>query len=120
MDLSDATFSLPENKMKVASYSALDERVTLKNPSVETRHCYRNSLEQHSELIAKSNLKTIYTQFILTEKGAITHIGVYEKDTVGLYEKAIDIIKNCGIEFIPGKIDGKHVASEVYFPIEFN
>lgn len=117
--LSNDAFKLPENKKIVASFSALDERVTLVEPTVEVINCYQNMVGESQELAKASNLKTIYTRFVVTETGEITDVDVYEKDNAGLYKKAIAFIQNCGISFIPGKINGKAVASEAYFPIEF-
>ena len=120
MELSDDFFKLPANKKVVASYTALDERVSLEEPTAENIACYRNLLSENKNLTQASNIKKIYTRFIVTEKGKITDVDVLEKDNVGLYKKAIAFIENCDFTFIPGKINGKAVASEVYFPIEFN
>lgn len=112
-------FNLPNGKDVVASFSALDDRVELDPPSRDQIRCYQQLVRKAISTIEKNIPVTIYLQFILSEEGKISNLGVVERDKYGLYLTAIDILKNCGLSFIPGKINGKPVASETYFPVEF-
>lgn len=113
-------FNLPNYKSVVASYSALDEGVELESPNRNQIRCYQQTVQKAVSTIVKEDPITIYLQFILDENSEISELGVLERDKYGLYLAAIDILKNCGLNFKPGKIDGKQVASETYFPVEFD
>ncbi|MEP0004887.1 MAG: energy transducer TonB [Balneola sp.] len=112
-------FNLPNDKDVVASFSALDDRVELDSPSRDQIRCYQQMVQKAVSTIEKKETITIYLQFILDENGEISELGVLERDKYGLYLAAIDILKNCGLNFKPGKINGQPVASETYFPVEF-
>ena len=110
-------FDLPISKTIAASFEALDTQVEMLSPSQETIDCYRSKLG----LIKPGNDKhTVYVQFIVTKDGTLKFIAPYQKDEMRFYRIAVDIVKNCGLEFKPGLIDGKAVNSEVYFPVEFS
>lgn len=112
-------FNLPENKFIAASYTALDEGVELVSPSSKQIKCYQQLVQEADSKLVKEENITTYLQFVLTEDGDIFELGVLERDRYGLYLIAIDILKNCDLSFKPGKIDGKSVTSEVFFPVEF-
>lgn len=110
-------FKVPDKEV-VASYSALDKQVSLKTPTQANRNCYLEKVNKARNKIQIYSF-TSYVEIIVSETGALTHIEPYEKDEYGLFEFAVDIIKNCGLEFSPGQIDNKSISSMVYFPIEF-
>lgn len=112
-------FDLPEDKLIAASYSALDENVELVPPSKNQIQCYQELIQGAVYKIDKKEKITIYLQFVLSEKSEISELGVVERDKYGFYLTAIDVLKDCDIQFKPGKINGSPVASETYFPIEF-
>jgi len=112
-------FNLPTDKIVAASFSVLDKRVELNSPSRDQIRCYQEMVQKAVSSVVKEEPITIYLQFILDENGEISELGVLERDKLGLYLTAIDILKNCGLSFKPGIIDGKSVASQTYFPVEF-
>jgi hypothetical protein len=112
-------FNLP-GKLIAASYTALDQQVKMKDPSKDEIECYRANILKAPDLYSRTKKVTSYISFVLTTEGTIKFVKPYEKDEHGLYQIATDILNNCGLIFIPGKIDGKPVDSEVYFPVEFN
>lgn len=112
-------FNLPAGKLIAASFSVLEEKVELKTPSRDQIQCYQQMVQKTVSTVVKTDPITIYLQFILNENGEISDLSVLERDKYGLYLTAIDILKNCGLRFKPGKIDGKPVTSETYFPVEF-
>lgn len=109
-------FDLPDKPI-VASMEALDVQVDLKQPSQATIQCFQekflNVSKQQGEKV------TIYTSLVVNVDGTIEHVEPYEEDSDGFYKTAVDIIKNCGFEFIPGQIEGEAINSLLYFPIEF-
>lgn len=109
-------FKLP-NKPVVAAYSALDSWAELQKPTREQMQCYQQKLATVSKPAGEKY--TSYIRFVLQKDGKIEFVEPHEKDEEGFFRVAIDIIQHCGLQFSPGKIEGKPVESEVYFPIEF-
>ena len=109
-------FNLPD-KPVAAAFSALDSRVTLIEPSQEQIICY----QQKVRAVSKENGEkfTSYISFFLSKEGVIMYVDAHEDDEFGFYEVGIDVIKDCGFQFVPGQIQGEAVDSQVYFPIEF-
>lgn len=112
-------FKLPKDKLIVASYSALDKNVDLNPPTQETINCYREKVQNALKSNPITEPLTIYLSLIVHENGEITNIETVEKDELGLYQTAIDILKNCDLKFIPGQIEDKAISSIAYFPIQF-
>jgi hypothetical protein len=110
-------FNLPA-KVTVASFSALDKPVDLKPPAQTAIDCYNQKLEAASGSLPPQSY-VCYVGFIVSETGAVSHVDPYEEDAYGVYKIAVDIINNCGFEFMPGEIAGEAVSSWVYFPIQF-
>lgn len=109
-------FSLPD-KPVAASYTALDKRVALSEPTPKQIKCYQERLQLAKNFTGKP-FKSFVT-FILDADAEISHLEAFEKDEQGYSKIAIDILENCGLEFIPGEINGEKVASQVYFPVDF-
>lgn len=112
-------FNLPQ-KLIVASYSVLDQRVKLQEPTPQSIECYRMNILKAPGPYGHTKKVNAIVSFILTVEGNIKFVKPYEKDEFGLYKIAVDIINNCGLKFTPGMINGKLVDSEVYFPVEFS
>jgi len=109
-------FELPK-KLVVASYSTLDIQPNLHSPSDFGKRCYTKKVNAVSK---KGGEKiTVYVSLIVTAKGKIKNVESTQEDEFGFYKTAIDIVKNCGLKFDPGKINGKLVSSKIYFPITF-
>ncbi|MEM0942167.1 MAG: hypothetical protein AAGI25_20605 [Bacteroidota bacterium] len=111
-------FKLPEIPT-VASVQSLDLRVQLRPLNKLQIECYNKSIEKASKIKGRTTDYTIYLRFVLTESGETKFIEIYNPDRFGLGEIAMDIMKSCGLTFIPGRIGNVTVASEVFFPIEF-
>ncbi|WP_405207124.1 hypothetical protein [Aquimarina sp. LLG6339-5] len=109
-------FKLPDKPL-AASFTALDSQIKMKKPTQEQIQCYQQKIGVVSK--GKGEKFTSYISFLLQKDGEIKFIAPYEKDENGFYKVGIDVIKNCGFQFDPGKIQGKPIDSEVYFPIEF-
>ncbi|RZN80602.1 MAG: hypothetical protein EVB11_11495 [Winogradskyella sp.] len=117
--IDDSEFSLPSDKIIAASYTALDKRIELKRPSQDKINCYLGKVQ---DAVNKTNIDkpiTSYVSFIVASNGDLKHIEPLERDNQELYKVAMDIIKNCDFEFLPGEIDGTPVSSLTYFPVEF-
>lgn len=109
-------FKIPKKPIG-ASFTALDEHADIEKPTEAQIQCYQNKVQGISK--SEGERYTTYVTFLLEKDGTIQFVDTFEKDEDGLYEVAIDIIKNCGFTFIPGKIKGEPVASQVFFPVEF-
>ncbi len=110
-------FEIPAKKILVASFEALDKEVDVKPISLASEACFR---KKFSEVTSQSKDRyTSYVGFIVSDVGKISHIEPYEQDEFGYYKIAVDIISNCGLEFIPGQIKGENVSSWLYFPVNF-
>lgn len=109
-------FDLPAKPL-AAAYTALDQQVDLKPPTTEQIQCYQEKVLAASNQEGEKFIS--YISFLLQKNGEIKFIEPVEKDDDGFYKIAIDVISNCGFQLIPGKIEGKHVDSQVYFPVEF-
>ncbi|MBL0765289.1 hypothetical protein [Marivirga atlantica] len=116
LEFSDSTFNLPEKPITVA-FSTLDKEVELKNPSKESINCYQQKVAEASKNGGESYI--IYLDFVLDKNGAIQYIHPVDKYDEALVEVAKDILKNCGVEFIPGELNGETVSSEMFFPVGF-
>lgn len=109
-------FELPEKPI-AASYTALDEQVQLEKPSQDQIRCYQVKVNTVSK--EGGEKITSYVSFMLTETGELKYFEALEKDPEDLYKVALDIAENCGFQFIPGKINGEAVNSQVYMPVDF-
>lgn len=109
-------FKLPEKEV-AASSTALDNQIEMKQPSQDQIRCYQQKVGSVSKMGGEKYI--CYISFILKKDGDIRFIEAYEEDDNGFYKVALDVVENCGFEFKPGKIAGKSVDSQVYFPIEF-
>lgn len=109
-------FKLP-NKPIAASFSVLDQNANLNEPTQNQIQCYQNKVRNASK--SGGEQYRVYVTFLLEQDGTIRFIDTVEKDEGDLYKVAIDVIKNCGFSFVPGKIKEEAVASQVVFPIDF-
>lgn len=119
LDLDQKDFELNMDKIIVASYSALDKNVELIPPNQESIECYR---EKHKSGIAKKDVNEpviCYLSFVINRKGELSYLTPVEDIHGELNEIAVDILKNCGLKFSPGEINGRAVSSLAYFPVEF-
>jgi len=115
-EVKEREFNLP-NKPVAASFSALDQKIEMKQPTEEVINCYRERVAAVSNPEGKEY--TVYVKFLLKKDGKIEFIEPVEEDELGFFKVAVDIMLYCGIEFIPGKIDGVNVDAQMYFPIVF-
>jgi hypothetical protein len=113
-------FQLPAVKPVVASYSTLDKEPGMKEISPQAQECYDLKAKTAPVAFHRSREVSCVVLFIVTADGKIQHVHPYEKDDYGLHKIAVDVVKNCGIEFTPGEIDGKPVSSEFYMIVGFN
>lgn len=118
-EVKDVEFKLPEIPF-VASFQSLNARVQLAPMDQSQVDCYQKTVKKASKIKGRTKAHTTYLSFVVTESGEIRFIKVYNPDNFGLGEAAKRIINECNIKFIPGKIGNVNVASEVFFPIEFN
>lgn len=120
LELDQHDFEVPGEKIIVAAYTALDKRVELRQPSRTQLDRYQTLIREGVKDISldKDNYKS-YVGFVVTRKGELQFIEALEQDPHGLYKIAERAIRECGFEFIPGKIDGRKVSSLAYFPVEF-
>jgi len=114
--IEDVEFELDDKPM-AASYTALDESYDLKQPTQEQIQCYQEQVSAASKL--DGTRYVVYVRFLLTADGTISFVEALEEDEGGLYKVAKEVVQNCGLEFIAGKIGGHSVDAEVYFPVEF-
>jgi hypothetical protein len=105
------------NKIIVASFSALDQKIDIKEPTEENINCYQEKVINASK--PNGEEFTVYIRIVVLKNGDIEYIKPLQEDEFGFYKVAVDILLYCGLEFIPGKIDGENVNSETYFPIVF-
>lgn len=115
-EVETSEFYLP-NKPIAASFSALDDKIELKKPTEEQIYCYREKVANVSKPDGEEFV--VYVKFLLRKDGGIEYIEPLEEDEFGFYKTAVDIILYCGLEFIPGKIEGKRVNAQMYFPVVF-
>ncbi|MEM6719626.1 MAG: hypothetical protein AAF611_09940 [Bacteroidota bacterium] len=120
MKLSQKDFEIQPDKLIVADFTALDKMVELSPPSEETIKCYQEKTTQgQSKRIDKTEPEACYVSFVITTKGELLFPETYDNPNQKLDIIAMDIIKNCGLSFVPGEIQGRKVSSMVYFPIQF-
>lgn len=111
--------ALPEEKMIVASYYALDKNVELSNPNKEQLNCYFEKIRKAKAETQITEPFTSIISFVVTKDGELKYIEPIEKDTYGFFEVALDILQNCQLEFIPGQINDEPVSSFTFLPITF-
>lgn len=111
-------FALPDKPI-VASMEALDVKVALQTPSQDAIQCYQQKMEAVFEKTDAEGFVS-YVGFIVKTDGTRTNFVPYEKDPRGLYQTAIEVIRDCGFIFTPGSMGGTVVDSFVYFPVEFH
>lgn len=112
-------FDLPINKPVFASYQALDENVGMGEVTQELATCYNSKVTEASNTDSPTTKYTVYIRVVVSENGSLNLAKATEEDEHGFYKVALDIVENCGLQLTPGKIDGKAVSSETFFPIEF-
>lgn len=120
LKLDKSDFQLPSDKFTVASHTSLDKKVELIQPNARQIQIYQQVMYQGLKKIELKKNQTCYLSLVVHENGKISNITPLEKDSLGLYKIAKNIIIECELEFIPGEIDGEKVSSLAYFPIEFS
>lgn len=118
-ELKPKDFELPNDKIIVASYLALDERAELIQPTTQQIELFQDRVQTASKKLNAGEKYLCYLRFVLTKDGEIKYLDTYKKGSNYFDKKAIEIFKECNFKFIPGVIDGRDVSSQVYFPIEF-
>lgn len=105
------------DKPVAASITALDKKMKIRKPTQKQIQCY----QQKIAAVSKDNGEKFisYIKFLLSKDGKVKFIEPHKKDSYGFYKIGMDIVRNCGFEFESGKINGKSVDTEVYFPITF-
>lgn len=119
LELNQGNFAVGTDKIIVASYSALDKRVELVQPTKESIECYRKKLEIGKSKKVTDESLICYLSFVINKNGELSFPEPFEESNPELNKVAVDIIKNCGFKFNPGEIENRVVSSLVYFPIEF-
>ncbi len=114
--LSKSDFKLPP-KIAIPSSEALDKKVQLVTPGPNSVQCYKLHLAKAPALPVQP--LTIYISFILSERGKLSDVTALGKGYEDFKAIAKDIISSCGLEFVPGEINGERVTSRVIFPIVF-
>jgi hypothetical protein len=113
-------FDLPTSKPVVASYWALDKQQAIPPQKDEVIECFASKFKEASKVLDSAEGIRLIFSAIVNTNGTLSHISPYEKDALGLYVYGVDMLENCGLEFLPGEIDGIPVASEIYFPLDFD
>ncbi|WP_127844543.1 energy transducer TonB [Psychroflexus aestuariivivens] len=119
MELSESDFQIANNKIIVAFYTALDERVKLNKPSKSESKHYKQLINDGVKGLKLEKDYKIYVSFVLSKNGEIKYVKALKENKLGLDKIAENVIKNCELKFTPGKIDGRYVSSQAYFPVEF-
>ncbi|MEM7106805.1 MAG: hypothetical protein AAF519_01170 [Bacteroidota bacterium] len=109
-------FEIPKKPI-AASFTALDNQAEMRPPSQQQIQCY----QQKTNAVSKKGGEkyTSYVSFLLQKNGVIKFVEPYGEGPGEFHKVAIDIVKNCDLQFSPGKIGGKSVDSEIIFPVEF-
>jgi hypothetical protein len=104
----------------VASYYDLSEEVQVEQLTPALGECYKSKALPFINYDGRDFHCIL--KFVVQKDGQIKFVQPYQAPAASdkeLYKVAIDILENCGFEFIPGKINGKPVDSEMYFPLYF-
>ncbi len=118
-DVAISEFDLPKEKPVFASYQALDEQVSMEEVTTAMATCYNEKINAVSSSKPDASEYTAYISLIVKENGSMEYLKAVEEDANGFHKVALDIVQNCGLKLVPGKIDGKVVASQTYFPVTF-
>lgn len=118
-DVAISEFDLPGEKPVFASYQALDEQVSMEEVTTAMATCYNKKISAVSSSNPDASEYTVYISLVVKEDGSMEYLKAVEEDANGFHKVALDIMQNCGLKLVPGKMDGKAVASETYFPITF-
>lgn len=118
-EVSISEFDLPKGKPVFASYQALDEQVEMGDISASLALCYNKKIRSVSSSAPNAVSYTVYIRLIVKIDGSFEFLKPIEEDEQVFHKVALDIVQNCGIKLLAGKIDGKAVSSETYFPVEF-
>lgn len=119
IDLNASDFSLPSNKIIVASASALDKKVEMIQPPKSKVRLYQRLIK---DAMKKANFKDTYKCYlslVVRKNGEVDYIEAVEQDEHSLYKSAEELFAQSDFKFIPGQIDGNEVSSLIYFPVEF-
>jgi|GEM_PF-3201433 len=114
--VSDKEFKPVQKKPVVASFSVLDQPAEVLTTSPDQAKCYQDKVNAMSNEDGEEYTSMIV--FLLTSKGEVRYVAPYGRND-DYYVTAADIINNCGFDFKPGKIAGKPVDSQVFFPVNF-
>lgn len=112
-------FSFDERKMQVAAYNNLDEVIDFPELKGQGFWCYQAIVDKHSNRLIYEKDYQLVLRFVIHPDASITHVEIEESEYEYLNEAAKRIIKTCDLGFEPGKINGKPVSSEIYYPINF-
>ncbi|MBT1699641.1 hypothetical protein KK083_22270 [Fulvivirgaceae bacterium PWU4] len=116
--INDSIFDIPENKPVVASAYGLDKKVFMKKNASFSK-CFAIKSKDVRDVSGRTQTLTCLVLFVVTAEGEIKNIRAHKKDPYDAYQVAIDIIKTCGLKFVPGEIDGKRVDSEYSVAVHF-
>ena len=120
MKLKPADFSLPTNKIIVASPLALDTAVELVPPSPAQIELYEELVVEGAKKLEPEASYVSYISFVLYKDGQIDYIEAMENDPHGFNKLAVEIFKQCDFKFKPGLIEDREVSSVAYLPIRFS
>lgn len=120
-DYDASDFTLPDGLPVFASYSVLDTKIELVNPTPNQIRCYQaKSLSAPDVFENEDRMFTSYVRLAITKKGRVAFARAFEKDEYGIYEIAVDIMNSCNFYFKPGEINGEPVDSELIMPVQFS
>ncbi|MGM0634854.1 MAG: energy transducer TonB [Bacteroidota bacterium] len=119
IDLDSSDFKIDLDKEIIASYDTLDEQVEFVDPDEKSLYCYMAKVEEAERKLIYGKQYQFYVRLVVDKNGDIKHVKAENKDSLGLYKIAEDIVKNCDLKFKPGKIAGRKISSETFFPVDF-
>jgi hypothetical protein len=112
-------FKIDHQRKQVAAYNNLDEVIPFPELNGNKMWCYQSIVERQSNKLIDGKDYQITLRFVIHEDEHISHIEVVESKYPYLNEAAKKIIAICDLGFEAGKINGKPVSSEIYYPVNF-
>lgn len=112
-------FTLPDSLEVYPSFSVLEEKPQLIEPTTRQIVCYRTKTSRIPDLVYGEETMEFFFRFIVTEEGDIKYPKAVSPEFEIVGEIGVEILEDCGLTFTPAKINNEVTAGEILFRLPF-
>lgn len=118
LNLQNSDFKPKKNVEIVASSESIEIPPLIDKHKQADYFCYMAKVEEIASKMIEGKKYNYMLRMVIDENGKASHIKAINNDYLGFEKVAKEIINECNISFIPGKIGDRNHKAEIVIPFE--